>query len=168
MVNALSAAGQADITVAEELAEAVTFFLYRVGMNRIVSTSEVFSVIEAALASTGFEAAAIVLSEHRYERKLKRCRVEVVNGRMNKLSDVEKLYKDNEKRARSRWDKSRIVEDLIVKHGLDRQIARVIASMAEEKVFSMDLSLVPADLVRQLVLNDTVAMVHAQQQLQTL
>ena len=167
IANALGATGQPDITAAQELAEAVTFFLYRNATNRAISTSEILSVIETVLAGTGFEEAAIALSEHHFERKLKRCRIEVARGRHSGLSDADNLYTDHSEQTRSRWNKSRIVEYLVAKHHLNRPIARTIASMVEEKVFNMGLLVVPAGLVEQLVLNDAAAVLRAQNQLQT-
>ena len=168
IANALSAAGQPDIKTAEELAEAITFFLYQIGTHRCLGTSEVLSVIKTVLASTGFEDAAVALSEHYFDRKLRRCRIEVVRGRLHELAQAVELYKDGPEQIKSRWDKSRIVDDLVIEHRLDRQTARAVASMVEEKVFKMGLAVVPAGLVRQLVLNDAAAILHAQQQLQTL
>jgi len=167
LVNALSTAGITDIKAAEELAEAVTFYLYNLGSHRNITTSEVLSVIETVLASTGFEEAAVALTEHHFERKLKRCRLEVVKGRLHELSDAEELYKDDSWPSRSRWDKSRIIEDLIAEHQFDRQTARAVASMVEEKVFKLMLPVVPASLVRQLVLSDAAACIRAKQQLQS-
>ena len=66
-----------------------------------------------------------------------------------------------------RWDKSRIVEDLVTKHDVDRQTARTIASMVEQKIFSMGITLIPASLIKQLVLGDAAAVLRAEQQLQT-
>ena len=167
IANALGAAGQPDITAAQELAEAVTFFLYRNATNRAISTSEILSVIETVLAGTGFEEAAVALSEHHFGRKLKRCRIEVARGRHSGLSNTDNLYTDHPEQVKSRWNKSRIVEYLVTKHHLHRPIARTIASMVEEKVFNMGLPVVPVDLVEQLVLNDTAAVLRAQNQLQT-
>ena len=179
IANALGAAGQSDITAAQELAEAVTFFLYRNATNRAISASEILSVIETVLAGTGFEEAVVALSEHHFERKLKRCRIEVVRGRPASTrplvgrgghsgpSDADNLYTDHSEQTRSRWNKSRIVEYLVTKHHLHRPIARTVASMVEEKVFNMGLLVVPAGLVKQLVLNDAAAVLRAQNQLQT-
>jgi len=167
IVNALSTAGINDIKAAEELAEAVTFYLYNPGSHRNITTGEVLSVIETVLASTGFEEAAVALSEHHFERKLKRCRLEVVKGRLHELSDAEELYKDDSSPSRSRWDKSRIIEDLIAEHQFDRQTARAIASMVEEKIFKLMLPVVPASIVRQLVLSDAAACIRAKQQFQS-
>ena len=167
IVNALGATGQADIAVAEELAEAVTFFLHNTDGRRSVSSSEILSIIETVLAGTDYVQEAIALSEHHFERKLWRSRVEVVSGKSGGLVDAEGLYKDGKKQVRSRWDKTLIVEDLMGRRGLDRQTARTIASMVEEKVFNMGLTVVPAGIVEQLVLNDAEAILKAQQQLQT-
>ena len=167
IANAIGAAGQPDIAAAQELAEAVTFFLYRNATNRAISASEILSVIETVLAGTGFEEAAVALSEHHFERKLKRCRIEVARGRHSGLLDADNPYTDHSQQITSRWNNSRIVEYLVTKHHLRRPIARTVASMVEEKVFNMGMPVVPAGLVEQLVLNDAAAVLRAQNQLQT-
>ena len=165
--NALGRIGQADIYAAEELAEVVTYFLYRRDNQRRVTSGEILSVIKAVLTATGYEEAAAALSEHHVERKLKRCRIEVVSIDIQELADAELLCKAEQLGSRSQWDKARIVESLVTKHGLGRQTARAIASMVEEKVFNMGITLIAASLVKQLVLGDTVAVLRAQRQLQT-
>ena len=67
---------------------------------------------------------------------------------------------------RRQWDKGRIVSDLVNKRGVSTELARTIASMVEEKVFSMGMTVVPSSLIRQLVLGDTAAVQHADLQLQ--
>ena len=166
IANALGAAGQPDIAAAEELAEAVTFFLYRSVERRSVSSGEILSIIKMVLAGTGYEGAAVALSEHHFDRRLKRCRVEVTTGQPYELRDARGLYKESQNHTRSRWDKSRIVENLVGRHGFGRQTARTVASMVEEKVLNIGLPVVPADLIGQLVLSDAAAILHAQQQLQ--
>ena len=164
--NALGEIGQADICVAEQLAEVVTYFLYRRQSRRSVTSNEVFSIIKAVLTATSYEDAAIVLSEHHFERKLKRSRIEVVSIDIQELTDAELLAGAEQSGCRCRWDKSRIVEDLVTKYSLCQQTARMIASMVEEKIFSMGITLVPASLIKQLVLGDTAAVLRAQRQLQ--
>ena len=165
--NALAQIGQADICIAEQLAEVVTYFLYHKQKTRRVTSGEIFSIIKAVLTETGHGEAAIALNEHHFERKLKRSRIEVVSVDIQQLSDAEMLCKAEELASRSRWDKSRIVEGLVTKHSVDRQTARMIASMVEQKVFSMGITLVSASLIKQLVLGDAVAILRAEQQLQT-
>ncbi|MBA7672331.1 hypothetical protein ES703_80507 [subsurface metagenome] len=165
--NALGRIGQPDICVAEQLAEVVTYFLYHRQDRRAVSSSEIFSIIKAVLAATKYEETAVALSEHHFERKLKRSRIEVASIDIQELADAELLCKDGELDGRCRWDKSRIVKDLVTKHDVCRQTARMIASMVEEKIFNMGITLVPASLVKQLVLGDAAAVLQAQRQLQT-
>jgi transcriptional regulator NrdR family protein len=165
--NALGEIGQADIVVAEQLAEVVTYFLYHRQKPLVVNSNEIFSIIEAVLTATGYEDAAIALSEHHFERRLKRSRIEVVSVNIRQLSDAEVLDNAEESGSRSRWDKSRIVKDLQTKHNVCRHTARTIASMVEEKIFSMGITLVPASLIKQIVLGDAAAVLRAERQLQT-
>jgi len=55
----------------------------------------------------------------------------------------------------------------VAKHGISQQTARAIASMVEEKIFRMGMTMIPASLVKQLVLSDAAAVLRAQEQLQT-
>ena len=165
--NALSRIGWPDIYVAEEMAEVVTFYLYNKQNRRRVTSSEIFSIIKVVLTATKYEEAAVALSEHHFERKLKRSRIEVVSIDVEELADAELLCQTEQLDRRSRWEKSRIVRDLVAKHDVSQQTARMIASMVEEKIFSIGLTLVPASLVKQLVLGDAAAVLRAQRQLQT-
>jgi hypothetical protein len=163
----LAEAGHADTLIAEHLAEVVTYFLYHKQKRRRITSSEIFSIIEAVLAATKYEDAAVVLSEYHFERRLKRSRTEVVSIDIQQLSDAEILCEADQSTAKSRWDKSRIVNDLVTRHSVSRQTARTIASMVEEKVFSMGITLVPASLIKQLVVSDTAAVLRAERHLQT-
>jgi len=165
--NALGEIDQEDICIAEHLAEAVTYFLYHKQKPLVVSSNEIFSIIEVALTAIGYEDAAIALSEHHFERKLKRSRIEVASVDFQQLSDAEGLADMGDVGSRCRWDKSRIVKDLVSKHNVCRQTARMIASMVEEKIFKMGITLIPASLVKQLVLGDAAAVLRAERQLQT-
>ena len=165
--NALAYVDLADVGVAEELAEVVTYFLYHKQKTRSVTSSEIFSVIKAVLTATSYEEAAITLSEHHFERRLKRSRIEVVSVDVQELADAEVLSKAEELGRRSRWNKSRIVDDLVTGYDISRQAARTIASMVEEKILGMGLTLVPASLIKQLVLGDVATVLRAQRQLQT-
>jgi hypothetical protein len=165
--NTLAGAGKADVYIAEQFAEVVTYYLYHQENRRSVTSMEILSVIKAVLSSTGYEEAADALSEHYLERKLKRSRIEVFSVDIRELIDAEMFARNGESDGNCRWDKSRIVSDLITKYKICRHTARTIASMVEEKIFNMGITRVPGSLVRQLVLGDTAAMLHAEQQLQT-
>ena len=165
--NALCRIGQADVYVAEQLAEVVTFFLYHRQNRRTATSSEIFSIIKAALSAVSYDDAAVGISEHHFLRRLKRSRTEVVSIDIQELTDAEMLTGAEAANNRCRWDKSRIVEDLVKKYDLRTQTARTIASMVEEKIFNTGINLVPSSLIKQLVLGDTAAVLRAQQQLQT-
>ncbi|MGD8787574.1 MAG: hypothetical protein PVJ60_09140, partial [Phycisphaerales bacterium] len=134
--NALGRIGQADVYIAEQLAEVVTYFLYHRPNHRCVTSGEIFSIIKAVLSATDFEGAADGLSEYHYERKLKRSRTEVVSIDIKELTDAELLAGAKENAGRFRWDKSVIIKDLITKYELCPLTARAVASMVEEKIFN--------------------------------
>jgi hypothetical protein len=163
--SVFGAAEDVDLYLAEQLAEVVTYFLYHRDHASCVGSGEILTVIQAVLTATGYEEEAALLGEHQLQRKLRRCRVEVVPVDIRKLADAEALCAQTRTADRTPWDKSRIVGYLIEKHGLGRQSARAVASMVEEKILNMNLSLVPASLVRQLVLSDAAAVLAADKQL---
>ncbi len=164
--SALAGAGKGDISIAEELSEAVTYYLYCNRNRRSITTSEIFSMVEAVLASTGYEDAAVVLSEYHYERRLKRSRIEVVSVDIEEHPDAETFGEMMGTGQRTRWTKSRIAEDLVTKHNVNRQTARMIASMVEQKVFNMGATLVSTSLIKHLVWSDAAVMLRAERQLQ--
>jgi hypothetical protein len=165
--NALSQIDRMDISVTEHLAEVVTYFLYNKNKPLVVTSNEILSVVKAVLAGTGYEDAAIVLSEHYYQRKLKRSRTEVVELNIRKISDAHRLAESPNGEKRSRWEKSEIVSYLVTRHDLCRQAARTVAGMVEERIFNMGITLVPVSLVKQLVLGDAAAILRAERQLQS-
>jgi len=165
--NALASIDQADMYLAEQLAEVVTYYLYHRQDRRDATSSEIFSIIKAVLTATGHEEAAIALSEYHFERRVKRSRIQVASVDVRELMDAELLARADGTDGKCRWDKSIIVRGLAAKHGIPQQTARTIASMVEEKVFRMGVTLLPASLVKQIVLGDAAAILRAQEQLQT-
>jgi transcriptional regulator NrdR family protein len=161
----LSRAEQADLYEAEQLSEVVTYHLHKDPTLRRVSSGEIFSIIKAVLDSTGHEKAAATLSDYHYNRKMWRARVEVVGLDIRHLDDAHFLYNGEHRGTSGQWNKSIIVADLIAEHKIDRQAARVIASMVEEKIFAMRLRRVGTSLIRQLVLSDAASILQAQSQL---
>jgi transcriptional regulator NrdR family protein len=167
--NALGEADLANIEIAEHFAEVVTYYLYHQQDQRTVTSGEILSVIKAVLSTTGYEAAAVALSERHFRRKLRRSRIEVFSTDIKEMTDVDLFAGDGDAHTgnRSRWDKSRIVRDLTATHKICRQTARLIAAMVEEKVFNMGITQVPSSLIRQLVLGDAATVLRAQRELQT-
>jgi transcriptional regulator NrdR family protein len=163
--NALSAVEEADMAMAEDLAEVVTFYLYNNSGKRKVTSSEIFSMVKAVLAATDHEDAAVALSEHAYERRLKRTRTEVLAVDVQDYTDVERLFQTSPL-PRAPWDKGRIVQDLTEKWGLTRATARAVAAMVEEQIFKMGVSTIPSSLIKQLVLGETATTLRAERELQ--
>jgi len=161
--SALVSVGEPNIFVAERLAESITYFLYNDQHRRKVAASEVFSMVQVVLAATSYEDAAAALKDYQYRRQLCRRRIEVVD------EDEAETMSDGpcELQEVSRWEKSRIVSDLMTKRKLDRQTARAVAAMVEEKILKIGLCRVSSALIKQLVLADTAAMVRAGEQLRT-
>lgn len=152
--TALSCADQSNLYTAEQLAEAVTFYLYSHKKNQTVTSDEIYLMIQAVLKDTGFKPASEVLHDHRVGRKLQRKRIEVISQIQGNGSYV------------NGWSKSKIVEDLIRKQQISPSIARAIAGSVEEKVLKMGVCRVSKKLITELVLADTDAMLRAEQQLQ--
>ena len=151
--NSLSACGHESSFVTEQLAEAITYYLYNNNTGGAVSSSEIYSMIQAMLSTTGYDDAALILNNYHFTRELMRHRIEVVDSRSGKIT------------CSTNWNKSQIVNDLVGHRGIERSTARTIASMVEEKVLRLGLSKVPKSLVTELVEIETKAMLDAAEQL---
>lgn len=164
--NAFSRVGNSDIYVAQQLAEVVTYHLYQTKQGK-VSSSEIRSVIKAALCETGYDSAAIALVDSHHERQLRRSRIEVINAKINSVADAVRFADPNDGFVKSRWNKSLIIEDLVGKHKIDRTIARAIAGEVEQKILDMRSSPLTSSLVKQIMFNETALMLRAHGQLET-
>lgn len=167
LVNALVEPAQNNISVARELAEAVTFYLYNKRGRDKITSSEILSIIQAVLSSTGYDDAAANLSEHHYRRDLLRTRIEVAKSDIQKISDAVRLRQNITLQPVSSWNKSKIINDLIAEYNFDNITARTIASMVEEKILASGLRRLPSSFIRFLVLIQAQAILLAQQQLQS-
>ena len=129
--NALSQIGYADIQIAEQFADVVTYFLYEQRENHNTTSGEIFSIIKAVLSETGYEDAADALSRYHFLRMLNRSRTEVVDIDVQELRDAETIAGNGEF-DKTQWEKSKIVGYLAEEHDFDRQTARTVASMVED------------------------------------
>jgi len=156
--NALDMVGKPSVFAAEQFSEAVTFHLYNEKTAHAVTTDEIHLMIESVLNATGYYQAAQMLTDYRLTRKLKRKRIEVFDD----------SFQENQSGYRhpTLWDKSQIIEDLVTKNCLSRQMARVVASSVEEKILNLEMIKVSRRLIKQLVIADMNAMLEAQKQLQ--
>jgi hypothetical protein len=166
-VNAFAAPEEIDTSVARQLAETVTFYLYNNYPRDKITSSEIFSIIQAVLSSTGYDNVAANLAEHRYKRNLLRARIEITKYDIQEICDSLKLRRAITAPPANRWNKSKIVNDLIAEYNLDNTTARIIASMVEEKVLNSGFRCVSTDFVRFLVVLQTQAILSAQQQMKS-
>jgi hypothetical protein len=84
-INAFISLQDNDTSVARQLAEAVTFYLYSGYGRTQITSSEILSIIQAVLSSTGYDDAAANLAEHHYKRDLLRARIEVTKSDIQKI-----------------------------------------------------------------------------------
>jgi len=153
--NALAMTDQSNVYAAEQFAEAITYYLYQKNTDQTITSDQIHLMVQAVLAATGYENAARRLNEYRLNRVLRRRRIEV----------IEESAPDGEQSVR--WDKSRVVGDLMRERGIDYHTARAIASSVEEKVLNLGLTRIRRGLIRELVAADADALLEAQRQLET-
>ncbi|HIJ67281.1 MAG TPA: hypothetical protein HPP87_00015 [Planctomycetes bacterium] len=156
--NALALIEEPNVFAAEQFADAITFYLYRRRGVFTVSTDEIHLMAQAVLSATGYENAARALNEHRLNRRMKRGRIEVVDGY--------EADSGNEPAGLCRWNKTRIVENLVGKDKIDRNMARAIASSVEQKVLNLGMTRIRRSLIAELVAADTEAFLIVSKQLQ--
>ena len=140
---------------AEQMAEAVTYYLYRQLQRGTLTGDDIHQMILTVLESMGYRRAAAALTEYRLKRKLQRKRIEVIDDSRPPHAMDRTCH----------WDKSRIAADLQARHNIDRLLARAIASAVEEKVLKMGVTRVRKSLIHQLVIADTESLLEAHRQL---
>lgn len=153
--HALSYVGDECLYAAEQMAEAVTFYLYQQDQHRTLGTDEIHQMILSILTSTGYEHAATALDDHRLKRKLRRKRIEVMDDSQPR----------NQLTVSGHWEKSRVVNNLTNEHRIDCFLARAIASAVEEKILNMGLTKIRKSLIHHLVIADMETMLDAHHQL---
>jgi transcriptional regulator NrdR family protein len=153
--NALALAGDSTLFAADQMAEAVTFYLYAHKPTGPIPTDAVHRMIESVLTATGFVRAAEALDDYRLKRRLKRRRIVV-------LGDAD----PDGGRETTEWSKKRLAESLVRTYRVDPLTARAIAGAVEEKVLAMNVTRLGSSLLRQLILGDMETFLEAGRQLQ--
>ncbi|MBN1124364.1 MAG: hypothetical protein JXA82_05095 [Sedimentisphaerales bacterium] len=152
--NAMALVNESNVYAAEQFAEAITFYLYQKNEDNHVTSDQIHLMVQAILSATGYDYAARALSEYHLNRMLKRRRTVVT------------WQGEDESRPDEPWKKSRIVDDLMIRQGLHRPVARAIASAVEEKALQLGISRIRNTLIHELVASESDAMLRAGQQLQ--
>jgi hypothetical protein len=160
--NALCAAHEWDVGLAEELAGAVTAFVYGMGKEEVIS-GDILGMIRIVLTETGYGDAAAILGEYHSRRGLARRRTEMIDSEMHELCDAETVRAGGV--AVRQWSKNHIVEEIVRTYGLERHAARAAAGRVEEKVLAMGMPRVWSGLVKQIMMAETAVMLRAQEHL---
>ena len=163
--NCLAKIEQDNITIAEQLTEVITFYLYNKVDRKVITSSEMHSILKIILASSGFEDAAGNLHEHHYHRLMKRGRVFVVDIDIQTLYDAKMFHNIKNMGIFEQWNKSKIVEWVRANTGLDCLDARAVASAVEEKIFTTNLTCLTTGLIKQFVLAETADLIINSQSL---
>ena len=163
----LSKVGADSVYLAEQLTDVVTYYLYNQENTNRITSSEIFSIIVAILTETGYEDAADVLNEFHIRRRYKRLRTEVISIDIQEIADAQLLVETEQSDSVEQWDKSIMVKSLTRKYNFDIPTARMIASMAEDRIFNLEITTVPTSLIKQIVLSEAALIMRAQKQLQT-
>lgn len=150
--QSLAAVGDAPFFAAEQMAEAVTFYLYRHKEGSQIGSDEIHLMVESVLTATGFAHAAEALNRYRLMRRLKRRRIEVVGDA-------------GDEDLTSEWNKTRLAESLTRTGEIDPLTARAIAGAVEEKVIAMNITRLRKSLLRQLIAGDMESYLDARRQL---
>ena len=166
-INAFAVPAEKNTAIAQQLAEAVTFYLYNKHGSDKVSSNEISSIIKAVLTSTGFDNAADNLAEHHQRRNLLRARIQVVKVDMEKISPDTPLLQIDRCGPAQPWNKSEIINDLVNQYNLDPAMARTVASLVEEKILNSGFRLVPSGFIGFLTLWQMQTILSAQQQIKT-
>ncbi len=160
--NCMTQAGHFEMKMAEEFAQVITYHLFKQKIHTIRS-DQILALIKEVLCSTGYEDAAESLSSRQLRRLIHRSRIEVVSdGNGSSVGQGESAGGQT-----SRWNKTKIADDLISNFGFERQLARTIAGAVEEKVLNLNLRQVSSKLIKQLVLAETGSMLSASNQMQS-
>jgi hypothetical protein len=154
LVNAFAAPNENNTSTAQQLADAVTFYLYNKNGSDKITSSEILSIIKAVLVSTGFSNAAEFLTEHQQRRNLSRMRVKVIKTDMKNLSVSTPLLLIDRFGPDEHWN-------------LDPATARTVASLVEEKILDSGFRFVPTGFIKFLTLWQAQVILSAARQIKT-
>lgn len=154
--KAAQAVGGEDRLLADELAEAVTFFLRKKFGQKIPEIEEIQDIVEKVLIETGHAKTAKAYILYRAKRARIRESLKVRKELLERSSstDLSLLVAPSTRDEILPWDKGRIAQALIKETGLEEHLAYKIASAVELKVFNSGITQISTTLIRELVNNE--------------
>jgi len=153
--SAAKAVGGEDRYLAEQLTEAVAFYLKRKG-NPTPEIEEIQDAVEKVLIETGHAKTAKAFILYRDWRTRVRSILKVRKQKKDSFSstDLSLMVSTPAEEEISPWDKSKVVEALIKECELAHSVASAIASSVEEKIMKSGFKDISTTLVRELVDNE--------------
>jgi len=154
--KAAQAVGGEDRALAEELADAVTFFLEKENGPAPPGIEDVQDMVERVLIETGHArtAKAYILYRDRRSQLRRRTLVRKSVRQRGSSTDMLLLVSPATKDEVLPWNRDKIVEALIKEAEVDPNEARKIASSVEKKILDSGIDRISSTLIRELVDNE--------------
>jgi hypothetical protein len=130
--------------LADAIAQAVSLHLRDWRQDRPPSSEYIFRCVRTVLDETGLQEVAQRLMTYRRQRACRRRSLFVFDSRHPDL-------------AAKPWRKSAVVGTLQRRHRLSRMAARILAGQIEERVLSLDYSVISSALVAELIRSELMA-----------
>lgn len=157
----LAESGKADMYTAEQLTEAITFYLYHQRKIATITSGELHSIIVSVLDGTGHEQAALQAKEYQLRRNIQRRRLAVVDRDIENINQAIMFEHSFELDETLTWNKSCITAYLLANLEIDTSSARAISSAVEEKILKLQISCIPTGIIKQLALMEAVKVMKA-------
>lgn len=154
--KAAKAVGGKDRSIAEELANAVTYFLQKKFNDKIPGIEDIQDVVEEILINNGHAktAKAYILYREKRARIREALRVRKRIKKSKNTTDAALMVDQISKDDSFPWDKRMIAIALEKEAELSSEIAHEIASAVENRVFASGLNRISTSLIRELVDNE--------------
>jgi ribonucleoside-triphosphate reductase len=161
--KAAQAVGGEDRDLAEELADAVTFFLEKKYTGQPPGIEDIQDMVERVLMETGHSrtAKAYILYRDRRAQLRRRTFVRKSVRRAGSSTDLLLLVDPGTKDEVLAWDRDKIVQALVKEADVEPAEARKIASAVEKKIFDSGLDRISSSLIRELVDNELFERGHS-------
>lgn len=132
------------VHLADALAQAVTIHLRDWREKRPPSSEYIFRCVQTVLDETGLEEVARHLAAQRRYRACRRRGLLVLDSR-------------HPSRAATPWRKGMVASTLQRRHKLGRKTARILAGQIEERVLSLNYSVISSALLAELIRSELMA-----------
>ncbi len=151
--KAAKAVGGEDRALAEELANAVSFFLDKTFSDDFPTVEEIQDVVEKVLIETGHAKTAKAYIIYRSQRnRIRQAHSGYIDPASMKTDSTDlALFVRTSADDIVGWDRDRIIAALVKETGLNTRIARKISLEIEEQIIYSKIETITAPLIREMV-----------------